>query len=95
MIYDGKILYQDIKLTEIKPLNDYKLSCRLSNGEMKIYDFTPHLEWEMFKHMKNDEKAFHNVIINNNVVPAWFDSETGEYDLELGLSWIISNGISV
>ena len=95
MKYNGKALYYDIWLEEVHPLDDYKLLCKLSNGETKMFDFTPMLEWPMFSHLKGDKEEFGKVIVSEDFgAPAWPDPGTNEFDLELGLSWIIQKGDS-
>jgi len=83
-----------LQVTEIQPLEDYKLWCRLMTGETKIYDFTPHLESEMFRHLK-DKAKFDTVIVNGRGVPTWFDENRGIYDLELDISFILIDGEDV
>ena len=87
-------VYHDPKLIEIRPLEDYRLWCRLSTGETKIFDFTPLLEWEMFQHLKDKDK-FNAVRVNEFGVPAWVDEETGIDDLEFGVSYIVYQGVDV
>ena len=57
MYYDARNgTFHDVSLIEVRPLEDYKVWCRLSTGDEYIYDFTPHLEWPMFQHLKNKTK---------------------------------------
>ena len=49
-----------LHLTELRPLEDYKLWCKLVTGETKVYDFTPHLNKPMFQHLK-DRAKFNDV----------------------------------
>jgi hypothetical protein len=84
---------QYLKVIEVRPLEDYRLWCRLITGEIKIYDFTPQLELPMFKYLK-DKSKFNNVEIVGGV-PAWVDDETGERDLDIGITWILHHGIDV
>ena len=87
-------IYHNPKVIEIRPLEDYKLWCRLSTGETKIFDFTPLLKWEMFQHLK-DKTKFDTVGISEFGCPAWIDEETGIDDLEFGVSYIIEYGADV
>jgi hypothetical protein len=87
-------VYYNPKVIEIKPLDNYRLWCRLSTGEKKVYDFTPLLEWEMFQHLRDLDK-FKDVGISKFGCPAWVDEETGLRDLEFGVSYIVEYGEDV
>jgi hypothetical protein len=85
---------QHLRVTEVRPLEDYKLWCRLLTGETKIYDFTPQLEKPMFKHLK-DKSEFDDVGISECGVPAWISPQNGIRDLEFGITWILHHGVDV
>jgi hypothetical protein len=85
---------QYLRVTEVRPLENYKLWCRLLTGEIKIYDFTPQLEMPMFKHLK-DKSEFDDVGISECGVPAWISPQNGIRDLELGITWILHHGDDV
>ena len=85
---------QYLKIEEIRPLEDYKLWCRLITGETMIYDFTPQLEWPLFAHLK-DKAKFDEVGLGSSGVPTWVNPFTGDNDLELGISYILLYGIDI
>ena len=91
MYRDSNGGYHDTVITELHPLEDYKLWCRLSTGEIKIFDFTPHLELPMFRHLK-DKSKFNDVKIVDGV-PAWVSAKKGTRDLDMSLAWIVEYGI--
>ena len=82
-----------LKIIEIRPLEDYRLWCRLITGETKIYDFTPHLEQPMFQHLKNVSK-FNSVNFGEFGVPTWISEKTG-CDVDISISWILIDGVDV
>ena len=83
---------QYLEIIEIRPLENYKLWCKLKTGETKIYDFTPHLEQPIFQYLK-DQSKFDTVSIGHSGVPTWID-ESGD-DVDIGISWILIYGINV
>ena len=50
------------KAIDVKPLNNYLLEITFNNGEKKIFDVKPYLEFKQFKELK-DEKVFKKVKI--------------------------------
>ena len=53
-----KFLYYEnttehIKITAITPLDDYRLRVSFSNGEIRIFDFKPDLEFPAFRPLKH------------------------------------------
>jgi hypothetical protein len=54
-------------VTEVTPLENYKLSLKFKNGEEKIFDMTPYLEIGMFKELK-DETLFKTVRVSFDTV---------------------------
>ena len=84
---------QYLGVIELHPLDDYKLWCRLMTGEIKIYDFSPHLTKPMFKHLKDPEKFKDVTVIDGT--PTWISAKSGKRDLDLGISWIINHGVDV
>ena len=85
---------QYLKVIEIRPLDDYKLWCRLRTGEIKIYDFTPQLEFPMYQHLK-DKSKFNDVIIDEFGVPVWMDADGVTRDTDIGISCILIDGVNV
>lgn len=43
------------KAIDVKPLENYNLLIKFENGEEKIFDVKPYLEYEAFKKLKNKE----------------------------------------
>ena len=84
---------QYLGVVEIQPMKDYKLKCRLKTGETKIFDFTPHLELPMFSHLR-DQSKFEDVVIVDDV-PTWISAKTGRRDLDMGISWILVDGVDI
>ena len=81
-----------LKVIEIRPLEDYKLWCRLMTGETKIYDFTPHLDYGIYQILK--DKSIFNTVSCPSGVPAWINEETG-LEIDIGISWILIDGVDV
>ena len=54
-------------VTEVTPLENYKLSLKFKNGEEKIFDMMPYLETGIFKELK-DEALFKTVRISFDTV---------------------------
>ncbi|MDR0596525.1 MAG: DUF2442 domain-containing protein [Clostridiales Family XIII bacterium] len=67
----GKIL----SVKNVRPLNDYKLRLTFSNGEIRIYDFAPMLEYPAFRALK-DKAVFNNAYVDCGTV-TW----NGETDI--------------
>jgi len=44
---------EHIKINEITPLDDYHLRVAFTNGEIRIFDFKPKLEYPVFSPLKN------------------------------------------
>lgn len=66
-----------IKVTGIRPLDNYKLWLRFNTGETKIYDFKPLLNKLAFKPL-SEISVFKNVYIDYGI-PTWND---GEIDID-------------
>ena len=60
---------QQIKTIKVEPLDDYCLRVYFSNGEIKIFDVKPYLEYKMFLPLK-DKKFFSTVKVYFNTA-AW------------------------
>lgn len=54
-------------VTEVTPLDNYKLSLKFKNGEEKVFDMTPYLETGIFKELK-DEALFKTVRVSFDTV---------------------------
>ena len=79
--------YLNIQVIEVRPLDNYKLWCRLSTGETKIWDVSPYLELPIFQPLKNIS-MFNNVIIDCGGL-RW-----DEIDLDVGVSGIVVDGVN-
>lgn len=62
-----------IKVSGVRPLDDYLLWIRFSNGEARIVDFKPLLKTPAFAPLADKEK-FREVYIDFGV-PVWMDGE--------------------
>lgn len=63
---------QMIVISEVKPLDDYKLLLKFSNGEIKIFDVSPLLEKSVYRPLK-DLRLFNKVHIIYGYTIAWND----------------------
>ena len=54
-------------VTEVTPLENYKLSLKFKNGEEKVFDMMPYLETGIFKELK-DEAVFKTVRVSFDTV---------------------------
>ncbi|MDR1812484.1 MAG: DUF2442 domain-containing protein [Candidatus Fibromonas sp.] len=61
------------KIISIYYMEDYKLKAEFINGEVKIYDFSPQLDFPAFRPLK-DKKIFSSVSLDHGV-PVWLDGE--------------------
>lgn len=55
------------KAKKVKTLNDYKIFIMFENGEKKIFDLKPYLEYEVFKPLKNIDE-FNKIFIDFGTV---------------------------
>lgn len=46
----------EIRIKDIKALDDYILLVTFKNGDKKLFNFKPYLESEVFKHLKDKDK---------------------------------------
>lgn len=74
--YAGE-LEKPIKVSGVRPLDNYKLWVRFSNGESRVFDFTSLLKYPAFAALANEE-FFKRVYIDYGV-PVWND---GEVDID-------------
>ena len=77
-----------IKVSGIKPLNDYKLWLRFSTGEAKVFDCSDLLKKPAFK-LLNDESIFKQVYIDYGV-PMWDNG-----NIDIAPETLYNNGKSV
>ena len=54
-------------VTNVTPLENYKLRLKFKNGEEKIFDMRPYLETGIFKELK-DESIFNTVKVSFDTV---------------------------
>ena len=62
-----------VKVSGVRPMEDYKLWLRFNTGEAKIFDFRPLLDTPAFAPLKNTE-LFKQVYIDYGV-PVWNDGD--------------------
>lgn len=62
-----------IKVSGVRPLDDYKLWLRFNNGETKIFDFKSELDFPAFSPLK-DKSLFKAVYIDYGVT-VWNDGD--------------------
>lgn len=77
-----------IRISGVRPLEDYKLWVRFSTGESKIFDFMPLLSAPAFQPLA-DEKVFRDVYIDYGVT-VW---KNGEIDIAPEI--LYQQGVSV
>lgn len=73
--YAGEIK-PSLKVSGVRPLNDYKLWVRFSNGEEKIIDFSRELDFPAFAPLK-DKELFRSVYIDYGII-VW---DSGKIDV--------------
>lgn len=73
-------------LTDIKPLNNYRLKCLFNDGTEKIADIKPFLDKEAFRPL-TDPHVFTSTLYNGGYFVAW---KNGEIDLSADTLWHIS-----
>lgn len=75
-----------LSVTDVKPLEDYKLLLTFENDEQKVFDVTPYLEVGKFSELK-DDTLFKSVHIS-------FDSVAWKNQLDLDPELLYSKSIS-
>jgi hypothetical protein len=75
-----------LSVTDVKPLEDYKLLLTFENDEQKVFDVTPYLEVGKFSELK-DDTLFKSVHIS-------FDSIAWKNQLDLDPELLYSKSIS-
>lgn len=83
--YAGE-LKQPVKISGVRPLDDFKLWVRFNTGEAKIADFKPLLTHKSFAPLSNKE-LFNSVYIDYGVT-VWDDGK-----LDIAPEWLYDNGI--
>lgn len=79
---------QPIKISGVRPLEDYKLWLRFNNGEVKIFDFSKELETPAFSPLK-DKELFKSVYIDYGVT-VWDNG-----NIDIAPEYLYKNGVSV
>lgn len=74
-----------LSITDVKPLEDYKLLLTFENDEQKVFDVTPYLEVGKFSELK-DDTLFKSVHIS-------FDSIAWENQLDLDPELLYSKSV--
>jgi len=77
-----------IIVVSVRALEDYNLWIRFSNGETKVFDFTPLLEKGVFNALKN-KKVFEDVYVDYGV-PVWCNGE-----IDIAPEHLYHQGVSV
>lgn len=70
---NGCINPAQIKVVEVKPLQEHKLWLRFNSGEEKVFDFASLLSYPAFESLA-DPKVFDNVRLDHGVT-IWKDGE--------------------
>lgn len=78
---------QPLKISGVRPLDGYKLWLRFSNGETKVFDFSPELNYPAFAPLK-DKAVFDSVYIDYGVT-VWNDGA-----IDIAPEYLYENGVS-
>ena len=65
----------ELKVSGVRPMDNYLLQVRFNNGEAKVFDFKPLLEKSAFIPLK-DIDVFKGVYIDYGI-PVWNDGDIG------------------
>ena len=77
-----------IKVLSARPLDDYKLWIRFTNGDIKEFDFTPLLDEPAFKPLK-DKAVFNSVYVDFGCT-VWNNG-----DIDIAPEYLFEKGIIV
>lgn len=75
-----------IKVSGVRPMVDYMLWVRFSNGEVRIVDFKPLIKTPAFAPLADMEK-FKEVYIDYGI-PVWMDG-----DIDIGPDFLYENSV--
>ena len=75
-----------LKISGVRPLDDYKMWVRFNTGEAKIFDFSPLLNTPAFAPLK-DKEVFNSVYIDYGVT-VWLDG-----DIDIAPEYLYDNGL--
>ena len=76
-----------LKVSGVRPLEDYRLWVRFSNGEVKTVDFKALLDTPAFSPLKN--KELFNAVYIDYGVPVW-----NEGDIDIAPEYLYKHGVS-
>ena len=76
-----------VPVTQVKPLDGYRLSLKLKNGEEKIFDLSPYFNIGKFAELK-DVKLFNSVIVK-------FDNIEWANHLDLDPEFLYRNSVAL
>lgn len=77
---------QPIKISGVRPMDNYQLWIRFNNGEAKIFDFSKELDAPAFLPLKNKD-VFNSVYIDYGVT-VWNDGE-----IDIAPEYLYEHGI--
>ena len=83
-----------IKAMKVEPLNDYRLRVWFSNGEVKIFDFKPKLEFPAFAPLKN--KSFFASVKTRKGTAFWsynWGNKNFANDIDIAPERLYSDGV--
>lgn len=66
------------QVVDLEPLPDYRLRLAFSNGEIRLFDVAPYLDWGIFKQLR-DEALFNEAYIEAGSVE-WPTGQGLSYD---------------
>lgn len=77
---------QPLKISGVRPLDNYKLWLRFNTGETKIFDFIPDLDSPAFSPLK-DKNVFNSVYIDYGVT-VWNNG-----DIDIAPEYLYEKGV--
>ncbi len=76
-----------LRVTGVRPLNDFRLWTRFNNGEARVFDFKPLLKMPGYAPLSNID-TFKGVYIDYGV-PVWNNG-----DIDIAPEYLYENGVS-
>ena len=76
-----------LRVTGVRPLNDFRLWTRFNNGEARVFDFEPLLKMPGYAPLSNID-TFKGVYIDYGV-PVWNNG-----DIDIAPEYLYENGVS-
>ena len=77
-----------IEVTAVRALPDYMLWFKFTNGEVKKFDFRPHLDKPVYLPLK-DEEVFRSVYVDSGI-PMWCEG-----DIDIAPERLYQDGIPI